>query len=163
MVVKQKTYNPSAVRFWRNSWQQVYMDTGNGQEGPVVLKRAFPLTDPDEFIIIENQEGSFVGLLKDYHKLDAGSIRVVEEELEHEYFLPQITAINSISDDASVMVWDVETNHGPRKFEVESIHRDVRWLNDKHIVIQDVDGNKYEIRDHSSLDKKSQSKLELKV
>lgn len=161
--MRPKTYAPKTVRFWRDSWQQVFMENGNGKEGPVRVKRAFPLTDPDRFIIITDVQGKFIGMLDDYRNLDKDSAAVLKEELEQDYFLPQIIKIYSIRDEYRVMNWFVETDRGPRRFEVKSRRQDIRWLSDDHVVIQDADGNKYEIKKLSELDRESQQLLEIEV
>lgn len=158
-----KTYAPEKIRFWRDEWQQLYMQNGQCTEGSVRVKRAFPLTDPDEFVIIEDLQGHFLGMIKSYRKMDQESVRVVDEEPEYDYFLPQILKIYDIRDDFRIMNWWVETDRGPRRFEVRSRRRDIRWLTDNHVVVQDADGNKYEIRDLSQLDESSRQKLEIEV
>ncbi len=162
-IVSPKTYAPEQVRFWRDSWQQLFLENGSGPEGPIKVKRAFPLTEPDRFIVITDIEGEFIGMLDTCRGLDPDSFRVLEEELEHEYFLPQITKINSIKDEYRVMNWSVETDRGPRTFEVTNRRQDIRWLSDDHVVIQDADGNKYEIKELSQLDSDSQQLLEVEA
>ncbi|MCC6444280.1 MAG: DUF1854 domain-containing protein, partial [Armatimonadetes bacterium] len=38
---------------------------------------------------------------------------------------------------------------------------DIRFLTNRHIIIRDIDGNRFEIKDLSALDAESQGKAEL--
>lgn len=155
--------DPTHIRFLKTPDQKLHIKNGGGREGPVTVKRAFPLTHPNEYIIVSDESGEFVGMIKDYKGLDPKSLQLVEEGLEESYFLPRITKIESIDDQFRVMIWTVQTDRGPRRFEVTSRRRDIRWLNDNHVVIQDVDGNRYEIDNLQELDAQSRDMLEMEV
>lgn len=156
--------NPQKVTFTRGSDQKLYMQSEDGtREGPVRVNWAFPLTNPDSYVIVSNEQHEFIGLIKRYKRLDPDSLKIVEEELEESYFLPRITKIKHIEDQYRTMIWDVETDKGPRRFEVGSSQRDIRWLSDQHVVITDVDGNRYEIVDMDKLDHHSRELLEMEA
>lgn len=158
-----KVFPPREARFWRDSWQNLYMDVNSETLGPLKVKRAFPLTAPKEIIVVEELDGTFLGIIKWYEKMDAESARILEAELEQEFFLPRILKIYDIKDQLGLLTWWVETDRGPRQFEVRNRRRDIRWFSDTHIVIQDADGNKYEITDLSRLDVASRQKVEMEV
>ncbi|NMB12315.1 MAG: DUF1854 domain-containing protein [Firmicutes bacterium] len=139
------------------------MEVGDERLGPVKAKRAFPLTAPQAIIILEDSDGRFLGIIKGYDKMDAESVQILEMELEAEFFLPQILKIYDIRDQLGLLTWWVETDRGPRQFEVRNRRRDIRWFSDTHVVIQDADGNKYEIADLSRLDMASRQKVEMEV
>lgn len=139
------------------------MQTDQGKEGPVRVNWAFPLTSPDDFVIISNDDHEFVGLLRNHKRLDPDSLKIIEEELEESYFLPRITKIEKIEEQFRMMEWTVQTDKGPRTFEVRSRQRDIRWLNDQHVVVTDVDGNRYEIVNLNELDSHSRDLLEMEV
>src|ERR1051326_4018125 len=48
---------------------------------------------------------------------------------------------------------------GPRVFEVRS-REDLRWLHPGHLIVRDVDGNRYEIKRFDDLDSTSRLKIE---
>ena len=161
--LNQRMLDPRHVRFVQTSDRHLYLETESGHEGPVKVTRPFPLTDPTGYVVVSDTSGAFVGLLKGYLELDPDSLALVQEGLEESYFLPRITKIDNIDDQFRVMIWQVQTDRGPRRFEVTSRPRDIRWLSDNHVVIQDVDGNRYEIVNLSELDKGSRDLLEMEV
>jgi len=158
-----KVFVPQDIRFWKDYWQSLYMDVGNETLGPVRVKQAFPLTAPSDVVVIEDIDGNFLGIIREYGELDAESVELVKNELEREFLLPQILKIHGIVDQMGLLTWRVETDRGPRQFEVRNRRRDIRWFSDTHVVIQDADGNKYEIADLSSLDAASRQKVEMEV
>ena len=158
-----KVFSPKETRFFKDSWQKLYMDVGNEILGPVRVKRAFPLTAPKDIIVIEDMDGEFLGIIKQYTNIDAASVQILETELENEFFLPQISKIYDIKDQMGILTWRVETDRGPRQFEVRNRRADVRWFSNTHAVIQDADGNKYEIAGLSRLDMASRQKVEMEV
>ena len=81
------------------------------------------------------------------------SRRVLDGELSKIYFLPVITDITSIGEDHAVLHADVETSSGPRHLEVRQIRTNIRLLSKNRALIQDVEGNRYELRDYAKLPK----------
>ena len=151
------------TRFWKDSWQHLYMEVNGEVWGPLDIQRAFPLTAPEAILIIADEKGRYLGMMQDYKEMDEASLFVVERELEQGYFLPRILKIYEIKDQLSLLIWRVETDRGPRQFEVRNRRADIRWFSDTHVVIQDADGNKYEIPNLSSLDIASRQKVEMEV
>lgn len=162
MLVRDQMPGLKCVRFYRDNHHMLHMASEGGGSHRVQVKRAFPLTDPDRYITVATEEG-FVGFIRHLRQLDSASLEVVEEELEHNYFLPKITGIKRISEENRVMQWMVETDRGPREFEVASRKSDIQWVSDFHVVIRDVDGNRYEIPNLAELDEASRDKLEMEV
>jgi hypothetical protein len=61
--------------------------------------------------------------------------------------------------DFGIQRWEVETDRGPRVFEVRS-REDLRWLHPGHLIVRDIDGNRYEIKRFDDLDSASRIKIE---
>lgn len=162
-VATTNVFAPQDVKFWQDNWLNLYMEVDKKSLGPLKVKRAFPLTAPKEIIVIENLDGDFLGIIKHYERMDGESVKILEAELEREFFLPRILKIYDIKDRMGLLAWRVETDRGTREFEVRNSRADIRWFSDTHVVIQDADGNKYEIADLSSLDAASCQKVEMEV
>ncbi|RLI06322.1 hypothetical protein DRO22_01340, partial [Candidatus Bathyarchaeota archaeon] len=47
-----------------------------------------------------------------------------------------------------------------RDFVIQGVQDNIVWLGERRLLFVDVDGNRFEIPDYSSLDKKSASLLE---
>ena len=87
-------------------------------------------------------------------------LEAVEEELERAYFSPHIQRIVNVTVANRVPRWEVETDRGPRAFEIYSSRRDIRHLGGGRVLVQDADGNRYEIPDYRLLEPASRALVE---
>ena len=112
---------------------------------------AFPLTQPHGMVSLRDQDGQELGILDDVRQLDPASREIMAQELERSYFMPKITDILDVKEDLGVVTWVVETDKGPRTFQVRRVRQNVRKMGRRRLVIKDVDGNRYDIRDWLAL------------
>jgi hypothetical protein len=53
----------------------------------------------------------------------------------------------------------VETERGTREFVTQSLQENAQWLSDRHLLLIDVDGNRFELTDTPRLDEQSRKLL----
>src|ERR1051326_4863161 len=131
----------------------------SGEEIAVRPMRAFPLSDPDHLVALLDADGNEVELISDIAALPDGPRELLLQELEKSYFLPELVTVHEITDEFGIQRWEVETTRGPRVFEVRG-REDIRWLHPGHLIVRDVDGNRYEIKRFDDLDSTSRLKIE---
>ena len=119
------------------------------------IVRGFPLAHPDQYIAFLDEKDEEIGMVKDPRELDLQSRRIVEEELAKRYLVSTINKIRSIRTDFGTTYWDVDTDRGRRDFVTQRVQDNVIRLGERRLLLIDVDGNRFEIPDYSSLDKKS--------
>ena len=155
--------DPKRLRIYTDAFGDLTLDMQNGEvHNAVTPVLAFPVTTKSRFIILKDKEGEELGIIQNADDLDAKSLNVLDEELKRVYFTPKIILVNTIEERNHVPKWDVETDRGPRVFEVRT-SRDVRVLGDGWILIRDADGNRYEIPDYRKLDNISQTIVETQI
>ena len=153
--------DPDKARFFVDAFEDLNLELAEDQTySRVRVKRAFPLSCDDCFIVVQDRKGKEIGSLARLDALDRDSRQAVEDELERAYFTPRIQRIAKVTVANRVPRWEVETDRGPRAFEIYSSRRDVRLLGDGRILVQDADGNRYEIPDYRRLDPASQALVE---
>ena len=153
--------DPDKARFFVDAFEDLNLELAEDQTySRVRVKRAFPLTYDDCFIVVQDRDGKEIGSLARLDALDRDSRQAVEDELERAYFTPRIQRIAKVTTANRVPRWEVETDRGPRAFEIYSGRRDVRLLGDGRILVQDADGNRYEIPDYRRLDPASRALVE---
>ena len=135
------------LKFTRDQDGRVFLHRHANTIAVGSVMSAFPLTSPIKMVSIRDEEGTEIGLIDDVRRLDPDSQRIIREELERSYFMPRITDVLDVREELNVVIWEVETNRGPRKFEVRHVRQNIRRMGRRRLVIKDVDGNRYEIRD----------------
>ena len=138
---------PQDVRFRRRPTGHVVMVRGGTEHVVGAVLSAFPLTRAGHMVAVRDEAGEELGMIESLPALDAESRRVLAEVLERSYFMPLVTDIHDIREELNVVTWEVETDRGARTFEVRHVLHNIRRMGRRRIVIKDVDGNRYEVRD----------------
>lgn len=151
--------DPDAVRLFLDEFEDMVLEY-DGMSTPVTAVRAFPLTAESEFIVLKNGEDEEIGTVRKLANLDAASRAVLSGEIEKAYFRPEILQIYEIVENFHIPRFDVETDRGPKIFEIRSQRRDIRVLHNGRVAIKDADGNLYDIPDYRRMDPVSQTLIE---
>ena len=117
--------------------------------------RVFPLSHPNQYFSIQDNDGKEAGILKSLDNLDADSRRLIEQELHRRYFVPVIHRIRSVIERFGTVEWNVDTDRGPWRFTTRDLRDNALRLGGGRYILPDVDENRYEIPDSSRLDFKS--------
>ena len=149
------------VRLARNAAGQLCLSAAGQSFADVWVRRAFPLEHPFRYISFMDEEGTEIGMIRDLEGLEAASRELLREALHRTYFLPVVEAISHIREEYGVILADLETSSGPRRIEIRGYRRNVRPLSRGRALIEDVDGNRYELRDWSRLPKRTREILGL--
>lgn len=133
----------------------------------VVPVRAFPITDPEEFISIkepdsrEKGKGAEIGLIRKMSDFDTETQALLREELDRRYFTPVIKRLTGVKEKFGYHYWDAETSAGKVSFVMTNVSSNIRTLEDGRVFIHDIDGNCFQIPDPAKLDKASLKKIEI--
>ena len=118
------------------------------------LARAFPRTNPDQFVSLMNPEGHEIGIIENPDQLDETSREIVATELKALYFIPTIQTIRSVTAKGTGSVWEVDTDDGPRSFRI--MGRDALDGNEApSIEIHDENGKRFKIENYWELESDS--------
>lgn len=115
--------------------------------------RAFPLSDPEEWIVFFDAQGTHLGVLGALGDLDPDSRAACREELELRYVVPRVTALLSVREESGehswrpAQVWDVRTDRGTFRLHLPNVTDHVRTLADGALVLNDRDGRRCLLRE----------------
>jgi len=150
---------PEKLTVFRNESKNLCVRVdGRGEWEKVVVKLAFPYSDPEHFVVL-SQEEEEIGIVRDLQEVDEQSRSLLKEMLSKRYHIPEIQRVLSIEEVHNATRWTVETDRGRRTFEVRNSNN-FRWLKDGTVVIIDVDANRFRISARSALDRDSQRLLD---
>jgi hypothetical protein len=156
--------DPKAIRLSRNDFEELCLEAaGKEPVGPLTVERAFPVRARDEFLRLKDADGGEVGIIRRLSELDPQSRAVLADELQWAYFAALITRVSAVRIRHHVPRWTVETDRGPRSFEIRSTRRDIRVLPEGRVLIRDADGNRYEIPDRRLLDAASRALVDAQI
>jgi len=132
----------------------------------ITLKRALPVGMPMEYISVANSENKEIGILKSVNDLSESQYEIVMDELSSRYYCPDILDIKSVKDklgyvymELVISVTDSDKTH-IKNCAVKDVNKNIRMLSNESLIIYDVDGNRYMIKNLSALSKSSLKKLE---
>ena len=121
----------------------------------VAVRRTFPVTDPENYIVVLDARGAEIGIIKTPSLLLPETREVLEDELERYYFTTRVKAIQAVSSRHGVTTWELETDRGPRTIYLKD-RGDIRRMSDRRIILIDMHGIRFDIPDTRELDPISQ-------
>jgi len=154
---------PERVRIWQDEFRRLHVEIdGETEYVDVKPARPFPISGAADLVSFLDHDDKEVLLLRDPAGLDPESRLVVEEEIGRAYFVPKITYIHDVEDSHGAARWEVETDRGYRVFDVRD-REDVRVLGGRRVLLQDADGNRFEVEDLTLLDERSRRLLDKEI
>ena len=116
---------------------------------------AAPLSRTNQYLCLMDAKGNEIVMLKDPSSLPPDSWEAVQQELRRRYMTAQVRAITEARVEYGATYWSVDTNRGAREFVTQSLQENAQWLSAAHLLLIDVDGNRFEIPDVTKLDLRS--------
>jgi hypothetical protein len=110
----------------------------------VRVAQLLPLSLPSQYWAIRDGEDKEIGILQDLSELDTESRRTLEEEISRHYFLPKVLSVQKVRDEYGVIVWDVTTDAGEKRYTVRNLRDSSVALSITRVLMTDVDGNRFE-------------------
>jgi len=122
---------------------------------------AAPLSHPRRFLALMNGKGEEIVTLAEPEKeLTNESFAAVQIEIAKRYLTSTVSSIVSAKGEFGATYWHVESDRGERDFVTQSLQENAQWLSPTHLLLIDVDGNRFEITDTEALDARSRQILE---
>jgi len=121
---------------------------------------AAPLSRPGQYLALLDGNGKEIITLPDPAVLPPDSFEAVQRELRFRYLTATVLQVESARQEYGATYWTMQTNRGPRDFVTQNLQENATWLSDTHLLLLDVDGNRFEIPDIAALDKKSRDILD---
>ena len=153
--------DPQSLRLFYDPPGTLRLTVGEERSYPAVkLYQASPLSRPGRYLSLVDGKGEEIVMVENLADFAADSREVAEEEIRRRYLTARVEAITDIRTEFGVTYWHARTDKGERDFVVQSLSESCVWLSDQHLLIIDVDGNRFEIVDRSRLNAASQERLD---
>ena len=148
----------NATFYVKNDFLHIKTET---YEGRAHLCREFPFELEWEFISVMNEEQAEVGIIKSVSLFEGSGEELLRTELRRRYYAPVIDKILGVKERYGFSYWRVHTAEGNVNFTLHDTYRSIIRASHNRVVLLDVNGNRFEIPDVASLDRKSYKKIEL--
>jgi hypothetical protein len=150
--------NAQALKFFHDTAGVLRLTVDNDLTHLVAkLVWAAPLSFPGRKLSVLDGKGEEILMVDDPAALDADSRKAIDLEMHRRYITCQVSAITGARSQDGVTYWTVQTDRGQREFVTKSLHENAIWPTDNHVLLVDVDGNRFEIRNVAGLDARSQA------
>ena len=116
---------------------------------------AAPLSRPNQYLALLDGKDQEIALIADPSTLEAKSWQAVQTELRQRYLTATVLRIESARQEFGATYWLVETDRGKRELITQNLQENAQWLSDDHLLLLDVDGNRFEIPSLDKLDARS--------
>ena len=152
--------NSSPFTLTRTPFGKLTLTDADGQQHHNVAPvRAFPVQAPLQGIALVSTDGKEVAWIEELADLAPAERALVEEELAGREFMPEIGRIVAVSSYATPCTWSVTTNRGDTAFVLRG-EEDIRRIGTDSLLISDIHGIHYLVRDSTALDKHSKKILD---
>jgi hypothetical protein len=143
----------------------ISLDIGGAHFDRVSICRAFPFTDPDEYLSVRESDSRAgeIGIIRRLSELDEAAAALVRSQIDLRYFTPKIQKIKNIRDKYGYAYFDVLTDRGECRFTIRVGGGAVSRLSDTRLIFTDIDGNRFELPDVTALPPKDQRKIDVYI
>jgi hypothetical protein len=117
---------------------------------------AAPLSRPEKYLALLDGKGEQIIMVDDPTDLPAESLTAVRQELRRRYLTAAVLSVVHAKEEFGATYWTVDTDRGRRDFVTQNLQENAIWLSPEHLLLLDVDGNRFEIADTGKLDAASQ-------
>jgi hypothetical protein len=132
---------------------------GEEESVAVTVRYLRPLSARREIVFLDEKQQEVL-TARGVEALEGEERRLAEEALAERYHLVVIRRVRAVDVRFGTRYWKVDTDRGRRWFALREPGKNVTWLSDRHVVLRDTAGNRFEIPDIQVLDPGSRRAVE---
>lgn len=153
--------NPQELKLYYEPKDRLRLTVGDNRSYPTVRPAwAAPLSHPGKHLALLDGKGNEIVMLESAELLPGDSKSAVMQELSRRYLTATVATILHAKGEFGATYWHVVTDRGERDFVTQSLQENAQWLSPNHLLLTDVDGNRFELPDIESMDARSRMYVE---
>ena len=137
--------DPSAVSFRQHGKILVLTIENEAEWSNVRVVRLFPLSVPQQYLSVRDNDNAEIGLLRNPAELDADSYQVIVAWLDRHYLLPVVKRILSVKERFRTLEWKVETDRGLCGFTTRNPRETAILQLSGRRLLYDINGDRYDV------------------
>lgn len=143
----------------RNAAGRLVLTDAQGTHEGVVPVRAFPISAPGEGLSLLGEDGHELRWINSLSTVPEEARALIEAELAHREFMPEILRIESVSSFGTPSKWQVSTNRGDTELLLKAEDH-IRRLTHTMLLITDGHGVSFLIQNIDAMDHHSRRLLD---
>ncbi len=148
--------DPKTLKLFYSPKDRLRLTIDDDRSYPTVKPAwAAPLSRPNAYLALLDEKGDEIVLLEDPAQLPPDSLEAVNAELRRRYLTSTVLSVTSARQEFGATYWGVMTDRGERDFVTQNLQENAQWFSPTHLLLIDVDGNRFEIPDLEALDQRS--------
>ncbi len=144
--------DPKEIQLYYHPKDRLRMTCGDRSWHTVIPVWASPLGHPGKFLSLMDAKQQEITLIPRPEDLPRESWEAVQEELHRRYLTGKVERVLDAKGEWGATYWRVLTDRGEREFVTQNLQENAQWLGQGHILLTDVDGNKFEIKGLDQMD-----------
>ncbi len=160
-LLETRLLTPENATFTPKDGDFVSLEYDGKTYDKVLFFRAFPFTAPEEYLSVrqEDENNREIGIIARLDGFNEQTVALIRRQLDLRYFMPKIQKIHEIKEKYGYSYWFVTTDKGDCRFTVDQ--NGVSKLSETHLIVSDVDGNRFELCDLTNLSAKELKMVDL--
>lgn len=153
--------DPASLNIFFHPHDRLRVTIGEDRSYPSVKPVwASPIKFPGQYLALLDSKEQEIITVKDPATLPPASLEAVKAELKRRYLTSTVLSIDKAKVEFGATYWHVTTERGEKDFVTQSLQENAQWMGDRHLLLIDVDGNRFEIPNIDDLDLRSREILE---
>jgi hypothetical protein len=153
--------NPSELKLFYEPKDRLRLTVGEEKSYHTVKPVwAAPVSHPKKYLALLDGKGNEIALLPDPEALPADSLEAAKKELRLRYLTATVSAITHARQEYGATYWEVDSDRGHREFVTQNLQENALWFSETHLLLLDVEGNRFEIPDLNQLDHRSRAYID---
>lgn len=163
-MVRLVTLNRTNSHFQKTTGAELQLEYAGHIYRHTELIETFPFTDRYSFISVRDADdrsreiGMIEALERDF---DESDIRLIKEHLKLRYHMPVIRHFIQVKESGGFTHFTVMTDCGEAQFSLKANGSHITALDEKRLIIQDTEGNRFDIPDRHLLSAKELKRLDV--
>jgi hypothetical protein len=151
--------NTMDFKLSRNAAGRLVLADAQGTHEGIVPVRAFPISAPGEGLSLLGEDGHELRWISSLSTVPEEARALIEAELAHREFMPEILRIESVSSFGTPSKWQVKTNRGDTELLLKAEDH-IRRLTQTMLLITDGHGVSFLIQNIDAMDHHSRRLLD---
>lgn len=158
--MENKLLEPNTLELFFEPKDRLRLTVGDRSYHTVKPAWAAPLSHPNKYLALLDGKGNEITTVAEPKDLSDESWNAVKDEIKRRYLTARVIRITHAKQEFGATYWSMDTDRGHRELVTQNLQENAVWLSEHHLLLLDVDGNRFELENVAELDAESRHFLD---